>query len=91
MDSERGEPDGRERSGQDTSREDDKESGTRDSRGRWMTPQDVADLFGVSPKTVGRWANEGKLGFVTLPSGHRRYSRKDAEWMLKNARRLEQE
>lgn len=54
-----------------------------------MQPFEVADLFGVSVQTVGRWASDGKIGYVTLPSGHRRYYRKDVEWMLGKGRRLE--
>jgi excisionase family DNA binding protein len=35
---------------------------------------EVADLLGVSPKTVARWAKEGRLPFVRTLGGHRRYS-----------------
>ena len=34
---------------------------------------DVAALLGVSPKTVARWAKEGKLPFLRTLGGHRRY------------------
>jgi excisionase family DNA binding protein len=34
---------------------------------------DVAGLLGVSPKTVARWAKEGKLPFRRTLGGHRRY------------------
>lgn len=54
-----------------------------------MSPGDTAELFGVSAKTVSRWAADGKIGYVTLPSGHRRYYRKDVEWYL-DQRRLDQ-
>jgi excisionase family DNA binding protein len=33
----------------------------------------VAALLGVSPKTVARWAKEGKLPFRRTLGGHRRY------------------
>ena len=33
----------------------------------------VADLLSVSPKTVSRWAKEGKLPFMKTLGGHRRY------------------
>jgi excisionase family DNA binding protein len=33
----------------------------------------VADLLHVSPKTVSRWAKEGKLPFLKTLGGHRRY------------------
>jgi excisionase family DNA binding protein len=31
----------------------------------------VADLLSVSPKTVSRWAKEGKLPFMKTLGGHR--------------------
>jgi len=33
----------------------------------------VADILHVSPKTVSRWAKEGKLPFMKTLGGHRRY------------------
>jgi excisionase family DNA binding protein len=33
----------------------------------------VADILQVSPKTVSRWAKEGKLPFLRTLGGHRRY------------------
>jgi excisionase family DNA binding protein len=33
----------------------------------------VADLLYVSPKTVSRWAKEGKLPFLKTLGGHRRF------------------
>jgi excisionase family DNA binding protein len=33
----------------------------------------VAELLQVSPKTVARWAKEGKLPFLRTLGGHRRY------------------
>jgi excisionase family DNA binding protein len=32
-----------------------------------------ADLLSVSPKTVSRWAKDGKLPFMKTLGGHRRY------------------
>jgi excisionase family DNA binding protein len=34
---------------------------------------EVAQLLRVSPKTVTRWAKEGKLPFLRTIGGHRRY------------------
>jgi excisionase family DNA binding protein len=34
---------------------------------------EVADILHVSPKTVSRWAKEGKLPFLRTLGGHRRY------------------
>jgi len=33
----------------------------------------VAAIVQVSPKTVSRWATEGKLPFLKTLGGHRRY------------------
>lgn len=41
---------------------------------RLITTGDVADLFAVDPKTVTRWAKDGKLPYLTTPGGHRRFS-----------------
>lgn len=38
-----------------------------------MTPGEVADLLRVNPKTVTRWANQGKISSVRTPGGHRRF------------------
>ena len=40
---------------------------------RLMTSAEVAAAFRVHPKTVTRWAKEGKLDSVRLPGGHHRY------------------
>jgi excisionase family DNA binding protein len=43
-----------------------------------LTPGEVAKLFRVDPKTVTRWAADGKLpGAFRTPGGHRRFHRKD--------------
>jgi excisionase family DNA binding protein len=39
----------------------------------YLFPSEVADLLHVSPKTVSRWAQEGKLPFIRTLGGHRRY------------------
>ena len=38
-----------------------------------LTPSEVAALFRVDPKTVTRWAQQGKLGSIRTLGGHRRY------------------
>jgi excisionase family DNA binding protein len=39
----------------------------------YLRTAEVADLLYVSPKTVSRWAKEGKLPFMETLGGHRRY------------------
>jgi excisionase family DNA binding protein len=36
-------------------------------------PAEVAAIVQLSPKTVSRWATEGKLPFLKTLGGHRRY------------------
>lgn len=38
-----------------------------------LTPRQVANRFAVDPKTVTRWARDGKLPSIRTPGGHRRY------------------
>jgi excisionase family DNA binding protein len=45
---------------------------TADARNHFRTAE-VADILHVSPKTVSRWAKEGKLPFLRTLGGHRRY------------------
>jgi excisionase family DNA binding protein len=39
----------------------------------YLRPAEVAGMLSVSPKTVSRWAKEGKLPFMKTLGGHRRY------------------
>jgi excisionase family DNA binding protein len=41
---------------------------------RFLTAGEVAELLHVSPKTIGRYSNEGKLPYVRTLGGHRRYN-----------------
>ena len=43
----------------------------------YLRTAQVAELLQVSPKTVSRWAQEGRLPFFRTLGGHRRYP--DAE------------
>jgi excisionase family DNA binding protein len=45
-----------------------------DSAEKFLTPGEVARLFHVDPKTVNRWAHQGKITGICTPGGHRRYS-----------------
>ena len=50
-----------------------------------LTPREVAELFGVDPKTVTRWAKAGKLTSIRTLGGHRRYRAADVEALLGGA------
>ena len=49
-----------------------------------LTPREVADLFGVDPKTVTRWAKAGKLTSIRTLGGHRRYRQSEVQALLKS-------
>jgi excisionase family DNA binding protein len=40
---------------------------------RLLTPQEAADIIQVSPTTLLRWARDGAVPCVTIPSGRRRF------------------
>lgn len=42
-------------------------------------------MLGVTTKTVSRMVDAGSVRAVTLPSGHRRYSRSDVEALVSGA------
>ena len=44
-----------------------------------MTAGEVAQVFGVDTRTVGRWSREGRLSWIATPGGRRRYRRSDVE------------
>ena len=47
-----------------------------------LTPGEVAALFRVDPKTVTRWAQEGKLTCVRTLGGHRRFRADEVHALL---------
>jgi excisionase family DNA binding protein len=51
---------------------------------RYLGPAQVAELLQVSPKTVTRWAKQGKLPCLRTLGGHRRYP-EDAIFALRDA------
>lgn len=54
--------------------------------GELLTPGEVADLFGVDPKTVTRWATAGKLDAQRTLGGHRRYRAEQVHELLEESR-----
>jgi excisionase family DNA binding protein len=48
----------------------------------YLFTSEVAQLLGASPKTVSRWAKEGKLPFLRTVGGHRRYPETEIRALL---------
>jgi excisionase family DNA binding protein len=44
---------------------------------KYLRTAQVAELLQVSPKTVSRWAQEGRLPYVRTLGGHRRYPNRE--------------
>lgn len=44
-------------------------------------PEEVASLFNVDPRTVTRWANQGKIKCFRTLGGHRRYPAEEIKAM----------
>jgi excisionase family DNA binding protein len=53
------------------------EHGNERHESAYLRTSEVAELLHVSPKTVSRWAKEGKLPFLKTLGGHRRYPEAD--------------
>ena len=47
-----------------------------------LTPGEVAALFRVDPKTVTRWAQDGRLSSVRTLGGHRRFRATEVHALL---------
>ena len=47
-----------------------------------LTPGEVAALFRVDPKTVTRWAQDGRLSSVRTLGGHRRFRAAEVHALL---------
>jgi len=58
------------------------EGGDATRQDSWLTPGEVARLFGVDPKTVTRWAAAGKLSPQRTLGGHRRYRADEVHALL---------
>ena len=50
---------------------------------RLMTPAEVAVAFKVDPKTVSRWAKQGRLSCIRTLGGHRRFRAAEVEARLR--------
>jgi len=49
------------------------------SQPEYLTPGEVARMLHVSPKTVNRWAHEGRIACIVTLGGHRRFQRQEIE------------
>jgi excisionase family DNA binding protein len=58
---------------------------------RLLTPAEVAAMFRVDPKTVTRWARDGRLTAVRTLGGHRRYLESQVLALLRAARSVSDE
>ena len=52
---------------------------------KYLTTQQVAEIFHVHPNTVVMWANAGKLAAARTPGGHRRFDPDDVERLRADA------
>lgn len=50
-----------------------------------LRPREVAEMFGVRPTTIARWAREGRLVPLHTPGGHRRYRLQEIREILDSA------
>ena len=63
-----------------------RKTGTRIEAPSYLRTAEVADILHVSPKTVSRWAKEGKLPFLKTLGGHRRYPEAEIRVLLEELR-----
>lgn len=59
-------------------------SATRDHD--WIGLSEASRILGVSPATVRRWSDDGRLRVFTTPGGHRRFSRRALQHLLPSDR-----
>ena len=55
---------------------------------RYIKTAEVAAILRVSPKTVSRWAKDGKLPHLITLGGHRRFPRTEIEELARRLRVL---
>lgn len=57
-----------------------------DGKREYLTPYEAARLLQVSPKTVSRWAKEGRVPHLMTLGGHRRYPKREIEALVRSLR-----
>ncbi len=53
----------------------------------YLTPGQAANLLHVSPKTLNRWAHEGRVPCIVTLGGHRRFRRDQIEEIAERMQR----
>ena len=53
------------------------------AEGEYLSPSQVASVLHVTPKTVSRWASQGRLPCLVTLGGHRRFRAEDVENILR--------
>lgn len=51
-----------------------------------LTPAQAGAIFGVSPKTITRWAEAEKIPSQRTIGGHRRFKKEDVDFLLEHGR-----
>ncbi len=58
----------------------------------WLSTSQAAEVLGVHPNTIRRWADDGKLSAMITPGGHRRFALDDLrafEWRQRQEARTD--
>ena len=55
----------------------------KDEQRALLTTREAADVLGVSPTSIKRWAEAGRLPATKTAGGHRRYRQEDLELLLR--------
>ncbi len=55
-------------------------------RGEWLSLGPASRLLGVDADTLRRWADAGRVEVFTTPGGHRRFSRRSIERLIRARR-----
>lgn len=58
-------------------------------REKYLKTSEVAMQLQVSPKTVARWAKEGRLPYLVTLGGHRRFPASAIEHLIEDLSRLD--
>lgn len=51
-----------------------------------LKPKEAAERMGVAPRTLARWAEQGRVTSISLVNGHRRYRPDDIAAAMKVVR-----